>query len=286
MPIVVSIPWTNAVSPSLLIQGLYTALVVCLNVISQGGGSNLYPPEMAGTFTPTEVEERIYGSKIVVVSEQAMLNVIYTIKSCMLIMYTRLTLGLASQRAVRYLAVYVACGLVATETAFFTACRPFDGYWAMPPPDPQCTTLQYYALVQGCFNISSDLLMLSIPLPLVLRVTMPWRHKAVLLVIFGMGTFVIVAALLTKIFNLTDIWDPTYMLWYVREASVAVYVSNLPMIWPLLRDWFPCLRALSEGPVGSGAAPAKGSAALQTIGGSGMPSVVTGQSRERGPSMD
>jgi hypothetical protein len=25
------------------------------------------------------------------------------------------------------------------------------------------------------------------------------------------------------------------MLWYIREASTAVYVSNLPLIWPFLR---------------------------------------------------
>lgn len=176
-----------------------------------------------------------------------MLNVIYTIKACMLIMYTRLTLGLTVQRLVRYLAIYVVIGWCATEIAFFTACRPFNGYWAMPPPDPQCTTLQYYALVQGCFNISSDTLMLLIPLPLITRLSMPWKQKGILLVIFSMGTFVIVAALLTKIFNLTDIWDPTYMLWYTREASVAVYVSNLPMIWPLLREYFPVLRGITPG---------------------------------------
>jgi hypothetical protein len=176
-----------------------------------------------------------------------MLNVIYTIKACMLIMYTRLTLGLTVQRLVRYLAIYVAIGWCATEIAFFTACRPFNGYWAMPPPDPQCTTLQYYAIVQGCFNISSDALMLSIPLPLITRLSMPWKQKGVLLIIFSMGIFVIIAAILTKVFNLTNIWDPSYMLWYTREASVAVYVSNLPMIWPLLREYFPILRALTPG---------------------------------------
>ncbi|KAI5920888.1 hypothetical protein F4810DRAFT_713087 [Camillea tinctor] len=229
----------------MLASVLYTALIVCLNVIAQGGGSNLYPPELEGTFTPQEIRERIYGSKIVVVSEQAMLNCIYTIKICMLIMYTRLTLGLTQQKAVRYLGVYVAMGWTASEVAFFTACMPFEGYWGMPPPNPQCTTLQYYAIVTGCFNISSDLLMLGIPIPLVLGMNMPWRRKVVLLLIFGLGLFVIIAALLTKIFNLTDIWDPSYMLWYVREASVAVYVSNLPMMWPLLRDWFPFLRALN-----------------------------------------
>lgn len=33
------------------------------------------------------------------------------------------------------------------------------------------------------------------------------------------------------------------MLWYVREASVAVYVANLPSIWPLLREHFRFLRS-------------------------------------------
>jgi hypothetical protein len=176
-----------------------------------------------------------------------MLNVIYTIKCCMLLMYTRLTLGLHVQRMVFYLAIYVAIGWASTEIAFFTACRPFAGYWAMPPPNPQCTTLQHYAIVQACFNISSDTLMLSIPIPLITRLNMPWKQKGVLLIIFSMGLFVILAAILTKVFNLSNIWDPSYMLWYTREASVAVYVSNLPMIWPLLREWFPSLKSLTPG---------------------------------------
>ncbi|KAF8863871.1 hypothetical protein BDZ45DRAFT_737709 [Acephala macrosclerotiorum] len=230
-----------------LAGGLYTALVVCLNVISSGGGSNLYLPEEFVTFTPLDVQERIKGSKIVIVSEQAMLNVIYVIKACMLIMYSRLTLGLQAQKMVFYLAIYVAVGWAATEIAFFTACTPFSGYYAMPPPNPQCTTLQHYAIVQACFNISSDTLMLFIPLPLITKLNMPIKQKAVLTLIFSMGVFVILAAILTKVFNLSNIWDPSYMLWYTREASVAVYVSNLPMIWPLLREWFPCLRSITPG---------------------------------------
>jgi hypothetical protein len=151
-----------------------------------------------------------------------------------------------------YLAIYVAIGWCATEIAFFTACRPFHGYWAMPPPNPQCTTLQQYAIVQACFNISSDSLMLFIAIPLLLRLNVSWKQKAVLLLIFGMGIFVILAAILTKVYNLSNIWDPSYMLWYTREASVAIYVSNLPMIWPLLREWFPILRTLDPGQKSSG----------------------------------
>jgi len=223
----------------------YTVLIITLNMIVDKGGSNLFTTEQFSTFTPADIEARVAGSKIVLVSEQAMLNVIYVLKACVLVLYTRLTLGLTAQRFVRCLAVYVAVGWTATQITMFTACRPFSGYWAVPPPDPQCATLERYAIVQGCFNITSDVLMLLVPLPLVSRMHIAWRQKAVLIFIFSLGICVIVAALLTKIFNLRNPYSPVYMLWYIREATVATCVSNLPLVWPLLREWFPWLRSLS-----------------------------------------
>jgi hypothetical protein len=225
----------------------YTTLVVCLNIIVTGGGSNLFPLEDFPTFTQEEIEEKILGSKIVMVSEQAMLNTIYSIKACMLFMYLRLTMGLRQQKVVKGIAIYVACGWVGTELAFFFACRPFNGYWAVPPPDPQCTTLQHYSITQAAFNISSDLLMLAVMLPLLVQVNLPGKQKIALVGLFSMGSFVILAAILTKYFNLSDVYSTVYMLWYVRESSTALYVANLPMIWPLLREWFPYLRKLTPG---------------------------------------
>jgi hypothetical protein len=225
----------------------YAALVTCLNKITTGGGSNLFPPEDFVLFSEEEIQERIKGSKIVIISEQAMLNTIYLVKTCMLIMYTRLTMGLRQQKMVKAIAVYVACGWVGTELAFFFACRPFNGYWAVPPPNPQCTTLQKYAITQATFNISSDLLMLAIMLPMLLQASLPLKQKIALVGIFGMGSFVIVASILTKVFNLSDIYSTVYMLWYIREASTAIYVSNLPLIWPLMREWIPCLQHITTG---------------------------------------
>ena len=48
----------------------YTILIISLNVIVAGGGSNLFLPEEFAAFTPTDIKERIFGSKIVIVSEQ------------------------------------------------------------------------------------------------------------------------------------------------------------------------------------------------------------------------
>jgi hypothetical protein len=113
----------------------YTTLITCLNLIVTGGGSNLYYPEELSTFTAENIKERIKGSKMVLISEQAMLCTIWSIKTCMLIFYSRLTDGLHARRAVKGLAYYVAAGFVACELTFFFACRPFRGYWAVPPPN-------------------------------------------------------------------------------------------------------------------------------------------------------
>jgi len=120
-----------------------------------------------------------------------MLNVIYTLKVGVLLFYYRLTDGLAHQRIIKVIAVAVACGWIATEIAFFTACRPFSGYWAVPPPNPQCTTLQRYAIVQASFNIPTDIAMLAVSLPLVYQLHVPWKQKLMVVVIFSMGIFVV-----------------------------------------------------------------------------------------------
>lgn len=220
----------------------YTGLVVCLNVIASGGGSNLFHPEEFDTFTQEDIEERIKGSKIVVVSEQCMLNVIWTLKACMLFMFARMAIGTTHIKWIRFVAAWVIIGYVAVQIAFFTACRPFKGYWGMPPPNPQCTTLEHFAIVQATFNLSSDVLIIALPIPMVASLSLPIKQKIGLGALFSMGTFVIIAAILTKVYNLSDVYNTAYMLWYTREASVAVYVANLPGIWPLLREHIRFLR--------------------------------------------
>ncbi|CAE7001827.1 hypothetical protein PTTW11_01300 [Pyrenophora teres f. teres] len=221
---------------------LYTGLVVCLNLIATGGGSNLFPPEQLSTFTQADIDDRIKGSKIVVLSEQCMLNVIWCLKACMLFMYARILTGTSNMKWIKLITIWTISGWIAAEIAFFTACRPFKGYWAVPPPDPQCTTLVNYAIVQATFNLSSDLFIIAVPVPMILSLKLPLKQKIGLGALFSMGVFVIVAAILTKVYNLSNIYSTTYMLWYTREASVAVYVANLPGIWPLLREHIRFLR--------------------------------------------
>lgn len=84
--------------------------------------------------------------------------------------------------------------------------------------------------------------MLTIAIPLLASLQLPTRQKAILLFIFGLAGFIIVAAIITKLYCLVpSLISYDYIKWYFREASVAVYVTNLPAVWPLILWVFPGL---------------------------------------------
>jgi hypothetical protein len=97
-------------------------------------------------------------------------------------------------------------------------------------------------------SISSDLFLLIVAMPILIAVRLPYRQKMILLFLFGLGGFVIVAAVLTKIYCLIpSLISYVYMNWYFREATVAMLVTNLPLTWSLLRDTFPSLKSWANG---------------------------------------
>ena len=203
-------------------------------------------------------------------TDQSMLNVIWTLKVCLLIFYNRLTMGLRQQMGVKVLSVYVAAGYIACQLTIFCECIPFSTYWQVAPSPSStfqsvqpslptasnthaenCMVYFDYLIIQAIFNISSDVFMMLIPLPLILTVSVPAKQKLVLVIIFSMAIFVIVASILTKAEFFLNIYADDFMFWYTREASVAVYVANLPCIWPLLREFLPVLRSWTPGYHGS-----------------------------------
>ncbi|KEF61489.1 uncharacterized protein A1O9_03056 [Exophiala aquamarina CBS 119918] len=220
----------------------YTMLCVSFNEMATGAGSNLMTPEEEAALTPAITAQRVNGSKWVFVSEHAMLLTIWSMKAAMLILYTRVTDGLRARKLLNGVMVWVVLAFIGDELALFLICRPLSQYWAVPPVNPQCSTYEYYQIVNAVFNISTDILILAIGIPPVLNALLSLQQKAILGVIFGMGTFVIIAAILRAIYCLVpSLISYVYMNWYFREASVAVYVTTLPGIWVFLREIFPIL---------------------------------------------
>ncbi|KAI4286703.1 MAG: hypothetical protein L6R35_004042 [Caloplaca aegaea] len=144
--------------------------------------------------------------------------------------------------------IWVALGFVGTQLGLFLNCRPFSDYWAVPTDNTQCWSYFNYQVIEAVFNISSDIFVLAIAIPILLKLQVPLLQRAILVAIFGMGVFIIIAAILTKLFSLyPPLLTYAYLNWYCREASVCVYVTNLPAIWTLILDLFPRLRSLGRG---------------------------------------
>lgn len=113
----------------------------------------------------------------------------------------------------------------------------------------QCSTATNHLIVNAIFNISSDLMMLFIPMPIVLKAKLPtlkyvyswqataWPHqngtdsgkrKILLLSVFSLGVFVIASAIANKYYSFTH---PFGVMWtYVSFASCLIKymrVTNL-----------------------------------------------------------
>ena len=219
----------------------YTALMVVSNR-NLKAGSNLEPPDFNfGALTDDQLSQRVYGSKMMIVTEQMQISVIWSCKVCLLIMYYRLTrTALRNENiAIKLLSAYVALGYVAMQVLYFAVwCRPFSEYYAVPTNSTQCNTLLHHRITKAIFNISSDLIMLTIALQMLIRSTLPWRRKLVLCGIFSLGLFVIAAAALNSYYSFEYSYGHTWMFWYIRESSMAIIVANIPFTWTIIRELF------------------------------------------------
>ena len=152
------------------------------------------------------------------------------------------------KRILNAVIVWVSLSFVGDQLALWTICLPVTQYWAVPVQNPQCASYQYYQIVNAVFNITTDVLLLLIGLPPVLKARLSIQQKVILSIVFGMGSFVVIAALLRAIYcTVPALVSYVYMNWYFREATVAILVTNLPLIWSLLRDVFPALKSWTGG---------------------------------------
>ncbi|KAF2132632.1 hypothetical protein P153DRAFT_168780 [Dothidotthia symphoricarpi CBS 119687] len=225
----------------LIVMAMVTATVLLLlmqEVVKTS--SNLIPAdEDVSTLSENDIMTRVYGSKLVLVVEQMQIATIWLIKACLLIMYNRMTLVLPQHIFVQATAVYVFLGFVVMEILYFGVwCRPFNQYWAVPTYSVQCSAATNHLITNAVLNISSDLIIISIPLPLLFKVRLPMKNKIVLFVIFLIGAFTIVAAILNKYYSFTHPFGTEWTVWYLRESFTALLCANLPLTYPLIQRIF------------------------------------------------
>ncbi|KAH7375416.1 hypothetical protein B0T11DRAFT_293106 [Plectosphaerella cucumerina] len=169
---------------------------------------------------------------------------IWSLKLSVLFFYLRLTEGLSRRYRVR---VYVGFVLIigtfmSSILTIFLGCRPLHKYWQISPdPGNSCQAAVSLPIIWSSFaaNVSTDIYLLLIPLPLLWESSLRLVKKIASTIVLGAGIVVLICATLKSVYVLVDPINGAQLAgaWGVREAFTAVITTNLPMIFPLLKTW-------------------------------------------------
>ncbi|KAI5803582.1 hypothetical protein DFH27DRAFT_52831 [Peziza echinospora] len=194
-------------------------------------GTNAMTAEMRKAMVPDSDEwiKRTAASKLFIFAWFTYLFMLWSLKASILLFYGRVTKGAREQKNVRYAWYALGVSMLACVIALFTVCRPFHKNWQIyPDPGRNCTDGIKYVWILGIFNIATDLMLLAIPLPIVLRLQTTPRRKIMLSILFGLGFFVIIATALRIHFTILggDVQAMTF--WCMIETCIAMIVANCP----------------------------------------------------------
>ncbi|KAF5238383.1 hypothetical protein FANTH_10330 [Fusarium anthophilum] len=231
---------------SIVFYTIQTTLAYNIGILAHGLANNGITDAQREALSPSdpEYDYRIIGSKIQVAGWTIYSALIWSLKLSMLYFYTRLTTGLGRPYRIR---IYVGFGLVigtfiATMIAIFAGCQPFHKYWQITPdPGNSCQPAISKPIVWVSFaaNISTDIYLIAIPLPMLWGSSLKMIKKIASTIVLGAGIFVLVCATLKSVFVLVDPVHGAELAgsWGTREAFVAVMTTNLPILFPLFRVW-------------------------------------------------
>ncbi|KAF5855508.1 hypothetical protein ETB97_009085 [Aspergillus alliaceus] len=225
---------------------VYTAETVAAYLVGAmfGGLTNSYmTPEERASLDPDSQEyyDRQWGSKIQVIGWSFYACILWLVKFCVAVFYSRLTTGLQHLPArVRFAYILLGVTYLAVALSILLGCQPMHKYWQINP-DPgnlcQPTRSTLYVLIVVIPNVLTDIYLMSIPLPLLWTVNIGIRRKITLMALFSGAAFVMMAAIIRAVTIMTS--GPEGAVsgskWACRETFVAIVVANLPIIQPLIR---------------------------------------------------
>ncbi|KAF9874455.1 hypothetical protein CkaCkLH20_08018 [Colletotrichum karsti] len=238
----------------LIFYVIETALAHSVGAIAKGMANNGMTDEQRAALSPESEEYRlrVIGSIIQICGWSSYSVLLWSLKASLLVFYLRLTAGLGKSYRIR---IWVGFGFLVASwiivvANLFLACRPFHKNWQIyPDPGNVCqpAVSNQVVWVYLSFNVSTDLYLLSIPLPMLWQAKLKPLKKWGLLFLFSGGLFVVVCATLRCILIVTDPQNGAQLAgaWAVRETFVAVITANLPMVFSILKHWLtPILGSL------------------------------------------
>jgi len=149
------------------------------------------------------------------------------------------------------IACYVTMALIvlwfiSTYIASFTACRPVQAFWdPFDYPNAKCVDLDALCPVVGFIHVFFDLVILSLPIPIIWQLQTSRSNKIIVTSLLTVGIFTVVCAIMRldciiHIFNTADVTKSAWLAQLFQNLEIpvgiiCVCVPTMSPIWQQLR---------------------------------------------------
>ncbi|KAH6720847.1 hypothetical protein BKA61DRAFT_470111, partial [Leptodontidium sp. MPI-SDFR-AT-0119] len=182
-------------------------------------------------------EDLVKGLKIVLAFEANYGITMAFVKCSVIYFYYRIFGATRSfHNSAQTLIVLIILWAISTTLITFLICRPLAFNWDPTIVGGVCGDRNTVFVITGVINVVTDIMVLSLPLPHILKLQLAWRRKVGLLLMFSIG-FLITAISIVRIIALRrmDFNDPTVsfqtpIIWTIIEPSLCIINGNLPMV--------------------------------------------------------
>ncbi|KAI1754242.1 hypothetical protein F4782DRAFT_528677 [Xylaria castorea] len=161
-------------------------------------------------------------------------------KSSILLLYLRIFGGVKWFRRTCYvLLIIIGSYYTAATMVTIFQCNPVVAAFDKNVTNSKCINIGPFWYTNAVLSITSDVVILLMPMPLIYALQMSRLKKSALIFVFALGTLVVVASILR--FPTLDLPvkspDPLYdiktAMWTMIEMSLAIICACLPQIRPL-----------------------------------------------------
>ncbi|KAJ5703798.1 hypothetical protein N7493_010936 [Penicillium malachiteum] len=138
-------------------------------------------------------------------------------------------------------------------TSGFVFCVPISAFWELNRNDKShCLPMGPVWYSNSAMQIVSDIVIMILPMPVLSKLQLPFKQKAGIILVFGLGVFVIATSSarlyeLSTMVNGTDFTEKNAeaAVWSSLEANVSIICACMPPLHPLLSRLFAlCFRPI------------------------------------------
>ncbi|KAJ5291235.1 hypothetical protein N7478_000486 [Penicillium angulare] len=162
------------------------------------------------------------------------------VKTAMMTLYYKL---FGTKKSMR-IAIYVTGAIVwlwalSIVLESFLICQPIPYNWNPTIPGGGCGNRNAAFVVAGVLNMVTDLMVMALPIPYIIKLQLPVGRKVGLIVAFSLGLFVSAISMVRVVslmrINFADVTYtlPIPLMWSIVEEQLAIVAANVPLLRPV-----------------------------------------------------